>query len=424
MSNRGTASCVGPLNEPTERVSRGWIALIAFANLGLFSAYLGPLAVLLPNQVQAVGGSAHKIVSFAWVTGVGALVAVVVNPLAGALSDRTVGRFGRRHPWTLGGALVGAAALLLLAHQHTIPGIVAGWALAQAGLNAMQAGVAAGVPDRVPVAQRGAVSGWIGIAQTLAGIIGVTLVAKITHGHAGYALLAVTVVALVLPFVFCAPDVQLARADQPKFDWRGFLGSFWLSPVRHPDFGWAWLTRFLMVLGNSMAVLYLLYFLRDQADIRRLIPGHSAENGLVILLAIYTVMVITTTVVGGTISDRSGRRRRSVAIAGIVMAVPALLLGGFPTWPSFLVAAAILGAGFGIYLSVDQALVTQVLPSAAGRAKDLGVISVASSAGQAMAPVLAVPLVSYLGGYSALYFCVAGIVMLGSVSVWQVRSVP
>jgi hypothetical protein len=56
----------------------------------------------------------------------------------------------------------------LLAGQHTTVGVIIGWCLTQAGLNAMQASLAAGVPDHVPVAQRGAVSGWIGALQTIA----------------------------------------------------------------------------------------------------------------------------------------------------------------------------------------------------------------------------------------------------------------
>lgn len=179
-----------------------------------------------------------------------------------------------------------------------------------------------------------------------------------------------------------------------------------------------------MVLGNSMAVLYLLYFLRDRSDFRRYFPGQQASTGLVILLAVYTVTVTATTVVSGVLSDRSGRRRRPVAISGVVMAVPAVLLALSPRWPVIVAAAAILGAGFGVYLSVDQALVTQVLPSAAGRAKDLGVISVASSAAQTMAPAFAAPLVTYLGGYLTLYLCVAGVFVLGSLAVLRVRSVP
>jgi hypothetical protein len=83
-----------------------------------------------------------------------------------------------------------------------------------------------------------------------------------------------------------------------------------------------------------------------------------------------------------------------------------------------------MGLGYGVYLSVDAALVTQVLPSAAGRAKDLGIINVANTGPQVLAPAIAAPLVSQLGGYPALYLAVAGITVLGSVLVQRIRSVP
>jgi MFS family permease len=312
-----------PLAEPTRKVGTRWIALIALANLGLYLGYYGPLEVLLPNQVQAIAGSAHKVAVLGLVTGIGAAMAMIANPVAGALSDRTAGPFGRRHPWTVCGALAGAAALVLLAGQHTIGGVIAGWCLAQAGLNAMQASVTAGVPDHVPVAQRGMVSGWIGLPQTVGVVLAVALVTLAVTGNPGYLLIAALVVACALPFALTTPDARLTRADRPPFALRAFARSFWLSPRRYPDFAWAWLTRFAVNLGNAMAILYLLYFLRDKVHYSRLFPGQKAEDGLLILILIYTVAVVLTAVTGGIISDRSGRRKLPVTVAGLVMAVPA-----------------------------------------------------------------------------------------------------
>ena len=44
-----------------------------------------PARVLLPNQVQAIAGSAHKVAALSWVTGIGAAVAMISHPVAGAL---------------------------------------------------------------------------------------------------------------------------------------------------------------------------------------------------------------------------------------------------------------------------------------------------------------------------------------------------
>jgi MFS family permease len=132
---------------------------------------------------------------------------------------------------------------------------------------------------------------------------------------------------------------------------------------------------------------------------------------------------VITAVASGVISDRTGRRKLPVTISGLVMAVAAILLALWPSWPAVIAAAAIMGLGFGVYLSVDAALVTQVLPSAAGRAKDLGLINIANTGPQVLAPAIAAPLVSELG-YRALYLSVAVITVLGSAFVRRIRSVP
>lgn len=415
---------LSPIAEPSRKVGKRWITLIALANLGLYLGYFGPLQVLLPNQVQAVAGPAHKVAALGWVTAIGAAVAMISNPVAGALSDRTTSRFGRRHPWTVCGALAGAAALVLLAGQHTIADVIIGWCLAQAGLNAMQASLTAGVPDHVPVAQRGVVSGWIGLPQVIGVVLAVALVTLAVTGSAGYVLIAALVAACALPFALATPDPRLPGADRPAFAARAFARSFWLSPRRYPDFAWAWLTRFTINLGNAMAILYLLYFLRDRVHYSRLFPGQKAEDGLLILILVYTAAVAATAVTGGMISDRSGHRRLPVTIAGLVMAIPGITLACWPTWPVTIASAVIIGLGFGVYLSVDQALVTQVLPSAMARAKDLGIINIANSGPQVLAPAIAAPLVSQLGGYPTLYLSVAAITVLGSTFVWRIRSVP
>ena len=147
----------------TERVGARWISLLSLANLGLWMGYFGPLQVLLPNQIEDIAGR-HKETALGVITAIGALVAVVVGPLAGALSDVTTARTGRRHTWIVAGALIGGAALVFLNGRHTLVWVGIGWCLAQAGLNTLQAGLTAVVPDQTPVNQRGLVSGWVGLS--------------------------------------------------------------------------------------------------------------------------------------------------------------------------------------------------------------------------------------------------------------------
>ena len=130
-------------------------------------------------------GHGHKEIWLGLVTGVGAVVAVIVNPLAGALSDRTrprlLGRaYGRRHVWTLGGALLSAPlAARALGRAQPARGHRSAGRVAQVGLNVMLATLTAAVPDRVPVSQRGLVSGWIGMPQALGLVMGAILVTAV-----------------------------------------------------------------------------------------------------------------------------------------------------------------------------------------------------------------------------------------------------
>jgi MFS family permease len=402
---------------PTAAVRRGWISLLSIANLGLYIGYFGPLQELLPNQVQDIDPS-DKTTALGVVTAIGALVAVLVGPLAGAMSDATGSRFGRRRPWIAGGALLGCTGLALLSGQHGLIGVTLGWCVAQAGLNALQAGLSAAIPDRVPVRQRGLVSGWVGLTQSLGVVAGVALVTEIITGQiSGYLAVALLVALTALPMALRHPDPPVDRRDLPKFRAGMVIAAFRFDFRAHPDFAWAWGTRFLVQLGNSLGTLYLLYFLRDQ------VKYPDPDNGLLILILIYTCTTLLTVVVGGARSDRSGRRKPAVIVSGYSMAAAALLLALWETWTGALVCAGLLGLGYGVYLSVDQALITQVLPKAEDRAKDLGIINIASSAPQVLGPALAAPIVTYLGGYSSLYISVAVVTVLGSYFVTRIRGV-
>ncbi|KIZ18385.1 MFS transporter [Streptomyces natalensis] len=407
-----------PLAEPAARVGRGWTVSLALAMGAVWVGWYGPIQILLALQAAALAPpGASKESVLAWVTGLGAAVSLLSNPLFGALSDRTTSRHGRRRPWILAGALGGAAALALLAGARTVAVMAVGWCLVQLTLNAAFAALTAAVPDRVPHLQRGAVGGWLGAAQILGVVVGTGLATVAGGVAAGYAACAAFTLLATLPYVLLHRDPVLPRAARPPLTWRGFLAGFWLSPRRHPDLGWAWLTRFLINLGNALALLYLLYYLRDA------LHRPDPDGGVLILTAVNGATLLATVVVGGIWSDRTGRRQPFVLWAGVIMAAATLLLGTWQTWTGALCAAALLGVGFGVFTSVDFALMTDVLPAAAHRGKDLGLINIANSLPQVAAPALAAPLVNHLGGYRVLYAVAAAIGLVGALLVRRIRGV-
>jgi MFS family permease len=421
------------LAEPTDNPGARWVGLLTVASIGLWAGFFGPIQVLLAQQAEAID-PANKEQILALVTGLGALTSVICNPVAGAFSDRTTLRAGRRLPWIVGGALGGALALAFLSAADSVWWMVVGWCGVQASLNAMLAAVTAMIPDQVPVDRRGRVGGIVAVAQTV-GVVGGTGIAAATGSiTVGYLSTAAVLLLLVAPFCFNANDAALPPAYREPFDAGRFLRSFWISPREHPDFAWAWLTRFLVNLGNALGLLYLLYFLQDVLGF----TSDEAENRVFLLTATYAGTLVLTTVVFGAWSDRLGRRKVFVIWSGLVAACASLMLGAGQSWPMSLAAAVVMGCSYGIYTSVDFALITEVLPGAGDRAKDLGVINIANALPQVVAPVLAGVLLAVVEatggavdtdgeGFSTGYLVVYAVAflssVLGSVFVTRIRGV-
>jgi MFS family permease len=419
-----TTAAPAALSEPTRLVSASWIALFATAWFGIWMAQLTPVQLLLPQQVEAHVLSDNwvdKVVAFGIISGIAGVCALVAYPLTGALSDRTISRYGRRRPWILGGALLFAASLVVLGLQETMVGIGILWSLAIIGFCMLTSALTATISDQVPVGQRGFVSGWLSAPQAVGTIAGLLLV--ITLGLSqflGYTLMAVLLVVLVLPFILRIPDAVLPKEDRPPFTTRALIQGFWISPRQFPDFGWTLLSRILVNFGNAFGTSLLLYFLQDGLGFA---SGDPAQDALLVLTLIYMVFVIVASLGLGKLSDRLGRRKMFVFMASALQAIAALMLAFVPTFEVAMVAAGFLGLGYGCFLSVDQALATQVLPYAAARGKDLGIMNIATTVPQAIAPLLGSFIVAALVGFQGLFLIAAIAALVGGLAVIPVRSV-
>ena len=426
-------------DEPVDGPPARWVGALVLLNLGVMAGWFGPIQVLLAQQAEQVAaaepGGMSKEALLAVVLFSGAAVSMFANPVWGAFSDRTRSRLGRRVPWVLGGVVLGAASLLLLSFADSAASMVIAWSLVQLALNAAWAGGVAAVPDQVPVERRGLIGGLVAIAGTVGVLVGVKI-AEVTGSIAqGYLTTAVVMLVLSVPYLVGSRDLALP-ADHllEPMHWKRLVRSFWVSPREHPDFAWAWLTRLLVNLGNWIALNYLYYFLTDGLGF----GDDDATAKLGTLVLIYGVCTVGTTVVVGHWSDRVGRRKIFVIWSGVLIGASSLVLGLWQDWPGALLAAVVLGAGFGVYQAVDFALITQVLPGAGDRAKDLGIINIASALPQVLAPAIAgliLVAVRELGGsvathgegwslgYGVVYLVGFALCVLGSVFVTRIRSV-
>lgn len=414
-------------SEPTKLVSAGWIALFATAWFGIWMAQLTPVQLLLPQQVEAHVLSDNwvdKVVAFGIISGIAGFFALIAYPLTGALSDRTTSKFGRRRPWILGGALLFASSLIVLGLQSTMVGIGVLWSLTIIGFCMLTSALTATISDQVPVRQRGLVSGWMSAPQAVGTIAGLLLVVMLSLGQfIGYTMVAVLLVLFVLPFVLRLPDAVLSPADRPPFTMKALVQGFWISPRQFPDFGWTLLSRILVNFGNAFGTTLLLYFLQDGLGEESLAAGEAAENGLLTLTLIYMVFVVAASLGLGWLSDKLGLRKIFVFLAAILQTIAALMLAFAPTFGNAQIAAGLLGLGYGCFLSVDQALATQVLPYAAARGKDLGIMNIATTVPQAVAPLLGAFVVAYFVGFQGLFLLAALAALVGGLAVIPVRSV-
>ena len=414
-----TTARTSALAEPTKAVTGGWIALFATAWLGIWMAQLTPVQLLLPVQIEAqlhASSWVDNVVAFGIISGIAGLCALIAYPLTGALSDRTTSRFGRRRPWILVGTLLFAASLLVLGMQQSIVGIGIFWSLALTGYCVLTAALTATISDQVPVRQRGFVSGWMSAPQAVGVILGLVLVTELFVGQfLGYAVMAILLVLLVVPFLIFVPDAVLVKAE--PLTPRTFIEGFWISPRDYPDFGWTLLSRVLVNFGNAFGTALLFQFLAYGLRV------DDPEETLIILTLVYMVFVILASLILGRLSDKLGRRKVFVFVAAAIQGVAALLLAFIPHVDVAMVAAGLLGLGYGCFLSVDQALATQVLPDPQTRGKDLGIMNIATAVPQAIAPLLGAMIVAALAGFQGLFLLAAASAILGALAVLPIRSV-
>lgn len=416
-----TPATPAALAEPTTRVPGRWVVAFTTAWLGIWMAQLTPVQLQLPAQVESLRTSADwvdSVVAFGVISGIAGAFAFIAYPLAGALSDRTTGRFGRRKPWILGGALLFAASLGLLGIQSSLVGVGIFWSLAIIGFCVLTAALTATISDQVPVGQRGVVSGWIAAPQAIGLVLGLVLVEALELDTVtGYLVMAGIVVALVVPFLVVAPDIPLAKEDRLPFTLKALLAGFWISPRKHPDFGWTLLGRVLVNIGNALGTTLLLYFLMFGLE------RDDAEGDLILLSLVYVVFIVASSLLLGRWSDRIGRRKPFVVVSAMFQAVAAALLAFVPDFTVTMIGGALLGIGYGAFLSVDQALATQVLPNAATRGKDLGIMNIATTVPQAVAPLLGAWLVAAVAGFTGLFLISAVATVLGALAVLPVKGV-
>ncbi|NYF12258.1 MFS family permease [Pseudoclavibacter sp. JAI123] len=389
------------------------VVLVVAATFGAGMAMLVPMTYTLavrldqlaPGQVGALGV----------VLGIGSATTLVVAPLSGILSDRTRTRFGRRRPFTVAGLALGLLSVGIMIAAPNVGVLTLGWVVAAAGWGTATGSIGNWQADRLPVKQRGSVSGATGLAMQVSPVVGMLVVAPLS-GRTDLAFLVPAGVALVLVglFVIFAPeqDTRGMALEEERLTVRMVLRSFLFSPRAAPDFAWAWLGRFVFFLGLTATTSFTVYFIAQRLDL-------AVADVVGVMALVSALSMITATfgsLGGGWLSDRLARRRPFVFLGSLLFGAGSLVLAFAGDFTSILTGMLISSLGIALFSTAGQALVLDVLPdrdSQAGRY--MAITLFAQKIPGVLAPLLA-PLLLLVGGGDENFTVLYGVSALLAVA--------
>ena len=387
------------------------------------------LAIVLPSQIAAIVGPERKEFWTGLILGIGAALSLVVTPLAGALSDRSTSRFGRRRPFLVAGTLAAVAALAWMAGfgpGAPVTGFVVAYLALQLASNWAGGPYAGLIPDLVPPPQRGTASGWMALMTalgTLAGALAAGQLARAGRYGPMYAVIAAALLVALVITVLGVRERQQPRAVRGAA--RSWLRGFVPDPRLHRDFYWVLATRALVTMGIYSVFTFFQFFLGDVVGVAR--PEEQAS----FLIGIIIATGIPTSLAAGALSDRWGRKPLVYASGGL-MALASIVFIAVAFAPSLgftFAVGALFGIGYGAYQAVDWALAVDVLPGGADAAKDMGIWHVALVLPQVLAPaatglvLTALKERSLLAGYTVVFVMTAAWFVLGTLFVSRIRTV-
>ena len=419
-----------------------WVAI------GYLWTSLGGL--ILPDLVVQLVGEAHKGAALATLEGIGSLMAVVWQPVAGAISDRTRTRFGRRRPFIVAGTIGDVIFLIGLALSGSYWLVVIFYFLLQTASNTAQGPYQGLMPDVVPESQRGIASGYYGISNVV-GLLAGTVGAGVILAHTNRTVTILSICALLLltmlPTVLLIPD----RAERTvgQFESVGHaLRTTFATPLRYPTFMWLMASRLLILMGLVGIQSFVFFYFRNvffHGNRQDTITASYTLQGLVIVSAFLISLPAARA------SDRLGRRP-FILVGGLLGAAGVLMLifSHYQLVPTQILeplartlkvpqlaaqatlVGVLIGIGYGLFFSVDWAFIQDVIPPGeAGLFMGFSNIATAGSGviarivgGFLLDPFNAGPkLLGLPGGYPVIFSVFAAWLVIGALLILKVPEV-
>jgi Na+/melibiose symporter-like transporter len=405
---------------------------VDYVKISIFGAALSVLwvslhTIIIPLRLLEFAPEAQKNTYLGLLTFAGSMVAVFIQPLAGALSDRFSSSLGRRRPFILVGTLLALLFLPGIGLSGSFPFLLLGYCLLQVATNIAQGPFQAFIPDLVPGGRRGIASGAKSLAEVLGGVAFLRLVAYFMDNYAGgggetWLWLAIGFPGLILlggmiATMLTVKEQPSSLSGQPS-PGKTMAGAYRIDTKGNMSFVWFLLSRLFILMAMVVLQTFALYFIRD-------VINHPNPAGVTADLMITVgVFLLLAVYPAGQLSDRLGRKP-IIIFSGLIGILGIVVLFFARTYTGILVCGGLLGISSGAFLSTNWALATDLVP-AGEEARYLGLTNIATAGAGALARLTG-PVIDFFNvrqtglGYSVMLLICAFYFILGSALVIPVK---
>ena len=336
--------------------------------------------ILLPAILLNYVPDAKKNTYLGLLTFVGLIIAMIIQPISGALSDVWKSRFGRRRPLAVLGTLFDFVFLSVLAWSGGLMWLFIGYVGLQFSSNVAHGPMQGLMPDRVPRSQMGVASSLKTFMDMLslvaASLLAGRLLDPITRDPAPIMLVVMSLLAVSASITFLGVQEEPAL-DHERTDWKSWLGTFQINFRENSSYWWLIAERMLFLLGIYGIQAFAQYYLQDVLRV----PDPPKQTGD--LLAALTLTMVILILLAGWLTDKYGAKR-ILALGTFIAAGGMLLMLLAANMRGLTIFGSVLGAGIGLFLTSNWALANSLAPrEEAG--KYLGLTNVATAGAAAFA---------------------------------------
>ena len=365
----------------------------ALGFLGLQFAW--QMRIALSEPVTSSLGASPLLYSLIWLAG--PFSGMVVQPIIGALSDKTKSRFGRRRPYLLGGAIIASIALWLFPNSDDIvDGIILAtgvkiplWGgllfaaimiwIIDACINIAQGPYRALIPDVVPREQHAQANSYISLAIGLGSVVAM-IVAPILKFVFNYqmsvpAQFIMAALAFTLAMAWTCitvtekstldSDVEIEEKKPEVSFWQSLKEFFLLSPevkkICTMQF-FTWIGMMCLLIYITPFVIHTVYGVPDVSvePVAQSLKD-TAQNYALICLAVFNLVCFLVAIPIGNLANKFGNKKVHI-ISMLSMVVAYLCLAFFKTSPAAVLCfMALSGIGWASVCALPFAMLSKYI---------------------------------------------------------------